>query len=186
MKTFSYYVHFITGRYFRHEYLNLIFPVSKFFNIYVKYPWTFIFCLKTQKTKKQILEIREIEIFVWLLLMSDFGNWILKSLWIWHLIGFLFQSENFIEEEPAMVEDEICYGKRCTANEHCCPGNFETFFSIQSSRMSFIEISLYFLFSPRWHPGSVCVDVDGGKWRIFTENVLKLECWVFHHLFSIS
>lgn len=34
-----------------------------------------------------------------------------------------------------LVEDELeepCYGKRCTANEHCCPG-------------------------------SVCVDVDGGK-----------------------
>jgi hypothetical protein len=45
---------------------------------------------------------------------------------------FFFQGENFIEEEPAIIDEEICYGKRCTANEHCCPG-------------------------------SVCVDVDGGK-----------------------
>lgn len=22
-----------------------------------------------------------------------------------------------------MIEEEICYGKRCTANEHCCPGS---------------------------------------------------------------
>ncbi|CRK97940.1 CLUMA_CG011312, isoform A [Clunio marinus] len=35
----------------------------------------------------------------------------------------LFQGENFIEEEPAIIEEEICYGKRCTANEHCCPGS---------------------------------------------------------------
>lgn len=30
---------------------------------------------------------------------------------------------NFIDEEPAIIEEEICYGKRCTANEHCCPGS---------------------------------------------------------------
>ncbi|CAG9805157.1 unnamed protein product [Chironomus riparius] len=36
----------------------------------------------------------------------------------------LFQGEtNFIDEEPAIIEEEICYGKRCTANEHCCPGS---------------------------------------------------------------
>lgn len=46
---------------------------------------------------------------------------------------FFKQAENnFIDEEPAIIEEEICYGKRCTANEYCCPG-------------------------------SVCVDVDGGK-----------------------
>lgn len=37
--------------------------------------------------------------------------------------------EDYINEN---TEEEPCYGKRCTANEHCCPG-------------------------------SVCVDVDGGK-----------------------
>lgn len=42
------------------------------------------------------------------------------------------QSENFAEENELALDDELCYGKRCTANEHCCPG-------------------------------SVCVDVDGGK-----------------------
>lgn len=21
------------------------------------------------------------------------------------------------------MDDELCYGKRCTANEHCCPGS---------------------------------------------------------------
>lgn len=47
---------------------------------------------------------------------------------------FYFQSETFGEENELALEDEPCYGKRCTANEHCCPG-------------------------------SVCVDVDGGKWK---------------------
>lgn len=38
---------------------------------------------------------------------------------------------------PEQEVEEPCYGKRCTANEHCCPG-------------------------------SVCVDVDGGKNPDFT------------------
>lgn len=40
--------------------------------------------------------------------------------------------EGILEEFEVDGDDEPCYGKRCTANEHCCPG-------------------------------SVCVDVDGGK-----------------------
>lgn len=40
--------------------------------------------------------------------------------------------EGILEEFENEGGDEPCYGKRCTANEHCCPG-------------------------------SVCVDVDGGK-----------------------
>lgn len=44
----------------------------------------------------------------------------------------MLQSENFAEENELALDDELCYGKRCTMNEHCCPG-------------------------------SVCVDVDGGK-----------------------
>ena len=39
-------------------------------------------------------------------------------------LNIIQQAENnFIEEEPAIIEEEICYGKRCTANEHCCPGS---------------------------------------------------------------
>lgn len=49
---------------------------------------------------------------------------------------FIFQNDAFGEEIEPILEDEPCYGKRCTANEHCCPG-------------------------------SVCVDVDGGKWKKF-------------------
>lgn len=26
-----------------------------------------------------------------------------------------------MEDEP-VVEDEPCYGRRCSANEYCCPG----------------------------------------------------------------
>ena len=36
---------------------------------------------------------------------------------------YVRQGENFIEEEPVVIEEDICYGKRCTANEHCCPGS---------------------------------------------------------------
>lgn len=50
---------------------------------------------------------------------------------LYFLVSWL-QSENFAEENELSLDDEMCYGKRCTANEHCCPG-------------------------------SVCVDVDGGK-----------------------
>lgn len=45
---------------------------------------------------------------------------------------FIFQNDALGDEIEPILEDEPCYGKRCTANEHCCPG-------------------------------SVCVDVDGGK-----------------------
>ncbi|KAL3286395.1 hypothetical protein HHI36_000904 [Cryptolaemus montrouzieri] len=31
--------------------------------------------------------------------------------------------EGILEEYSNDVEDEPCYGKRCTANEHCCPGS---------------------------------------------------------------
>lgn len=40
--------------------------------------------------------------------------------------------EGVLEEFETESEDDPCYGRRCTANEHCCPG-------------------------------SVCIDVDGGK-----------------------
>ncbi|XP_055310507.1 prohormone-3 [Sitodiplosis mosellana] len=33
------------------------------------------------------------------------------------------ESENFAEENELALDDELCYGKRCTANEHCCPGS---------------------------------------------------------------
>lgn len=31
--------------------------------------------------------------------------------------------EGVLEEYTNDVEEEPCYGKRCTANEHCCPGS---------------------------------------------------------------
>ncbi|XP_066262518.1 prohormone-3 [Euwallacea similis] len=31
--------------------------------------------------------------------------------------------DNFLEEYVSEGDDEPCYGKRCTANEHCCPGS---------------------------------------------------------------
>lgn len=63
------------------------------------------------------------------------------------------QSENFAEENELALDDELCYGKRCTMNEHCCPG-------------------------------SVCVDVDGGKKHsnlIFVFFTIFF-CSVFAHL----
>lgn len=33
------------------------------------------------------------------------------------------QSETFNRENEVGVEEERCYGKRCTANEHCCPNS---------------------------------------------------------------
>lgn len=62
------------------------------------------------------------------------------------------QSENFAEENELALDDELCYGKRCTANEHCCPG-------------------------------SVCVDVDGGKcsliWFYFFFVFLSLSLFFY-------
>lgn len=51
--------------------------------------------------------------------------------------------EDYINEN---TEDEPCYGKRCTANEHCCPG-------------------------------SVCVDVDGGKYIQMSIRVNKRQIY---------
>ncbi|XP_044744944.1 prohormone-3 isoform X1 [Coccinella septempunctata] len=31
--------------------------------------------------------------------------------------------EGILEEYSSDVDEEPCYGKRCTANEHCCPGS---------------------------------------------------------------
>lgn len=31
--------------------------------------------------------------------------------------------EGILEEFEGEGDDEPCYGKRCTANEHCCPGS---------------------------------------------------------------
>ncbi|XP_063700971.1 prohormone-3 [Culicoides brevitarsis] len=31
-----------------------------------------------------------------------------------------FQDENYLEDEQ--TSDDECYGRRCVANEHCCPG----------------------------------------------------------------
>lgn len=36
--------------------------------------------------------------------------------------AFTFQSDMFKENEIG-EEEERCYGKRCTANEHCCPNS---------------------------------------------------------------
>lgn len=35
---------------------------------------------------------------------------------------YLFQSEGYLGDEQ-ILEEEPCYGKRCTSNEHCCPGS---------------------------------------------------------------
>lgn len=34
-----------------------------------------------------------------------------------------YQNEAFGDEIEPIMEEEPCYGKRCTANEHCCPGS---------------------------------------------------------------
>ena len=31
--------------------------------------------------------------------------------------------EGILEEYASEGDEEPCYGKRCTANEHCCPGS---------------------------------------------------------------
>lgn len=31
--------------------------------------------------------------------------------------------QGILEEFEGEGEEEPCYGKRCTANEHCCPGS---------------------------------------------------------------
>lgn len=62
---------------------------------------------------------------------------------------FVLQSENFAEENELAMDAEPCYGRPCTANEHCCPG-------------------------------SVCVDVDGGKFFIaiffFSPLIISFFC----------
>ncbi|KAL1497556.1 hypothetical protein ABEB36_008497 [Hypothenemus hampei] len=41
-----------------------------------------------------------------------------------HGAGILRDEENFLDEQYANVEDDgPCYGKKCTANEHCCPNS---------------------------------------------------------------
>lgn len=37
--------------------------------------------------------------------------------------SFIFgvQAEGYVEDEP-IIQEEPCYGKRCTSNEFCCPG----------------------------------------------------------------
>lgn len=65
-------------------------------------------------------------------ILSVNGIYIFTFVFVFAIPFSLLQSENFAEENELALDDEMCYGKRCTANEHCCPG-------------------------------SVCVDVDGGK-----------------------
>lgn len=36
------------------------------------------------------------------------------------IVCVISQDENYLEEEQASEEE--CYGRRCIANEHCCPG----------------------------------------------------------------